>query len=289
MSIFSKVRSYLFLVILMCCSWSHAQEVTYSPEFVDTFLIQNTQDLQISQITENVSDTKLNTQPVWDVQNLKISRSAPSVVLILPIIILLIIIIKFLFKSFYSSSLSAIVNGKVFQLHYRNKKFSDIIPLFFLFILRNIVMVIICQYLIFTAFNDNAYLNMRFFLTGFFLMSFFYTLLYAAEFFVQSVIGVSNIYKMYITQYYLITTWCWLPLIGVILILYLNGIHLSLDLIGLFLIIPLLIFAFWAIIRSIILWNGAWRDNLIYFFIYLCTFKIIPYLIIAKYIQDFWL
>lgn len=288
MSIFSKVRSCLFLVILMCYSWSYAQEVTYSPEFVDTFLIQNTQDVQMSQITENVSDSKLTTQPVWDVQNLKVGHSTPAVILMLPVIVLLIIIIKFLFKSFYSSSLSAIVNGKVFQLHYRNKKFSDIIPVFFLFILRNIVMVIICQYLIFMALKNNAYLSLRYFLTGFLMISVFYTILYAAEFFVQSVIGVGNNYRMYFTQYYLITAWCWLPLVGVILVLYLNGIHLSLDLLGLFLIIPVLISAFLAIIRSIMLWNGAWRDNLIYFFIYLCTFKIIPYLIIVKFIKDFW-
>lgn len=272
----------------MSCSWAYAQNVSYSPEFVDSFLIQNTQDVQMQQITENVSDSKLNIQPVWDVQSLKVSHSTPAVILLLPVIVLLIIMIKFLFKSFYSSSLSAIVNGKVFQLHYRNKKFSDIIPLLFLFILRNIVMVIICQYLVFMALKDTAYLSLTYFLTGFVLFSLFYIVLYVAEFFVQSIIGVSNIYRMYFTQYYLITAWSWLPLIGVILVLYLNGIHLSIDLIGLFLIIPLLIFAFLAIIRSVMLWNGAWRDNLIYFFIYLCTFKIIPYLIIVKLIKDFW-
>jgi hypothetical protein len=60
------------------------------------------------------------------------------------------------------------------------------------------------------------------------------------------------------------------------------------NLVLIFFMIPITIISVFSTIRSLMLWNGAWKHYLIYFFIYLCTFKIIPYLIIAKFASIFW-
>lgn len=287
MSIFSKMKFIFILLLLLNITSVFAEDVSYSPEFVDTFLIQNSQNSQVSEIVDNVSDSKLNEKSVWDVQHLREKRTTPSLILILPVIVLLMIIMKYIFRGFFNTSMSSIANGKVFQLHYRNKKYSEPIPLFILFLLRNIALVMLCQYIVYVYLNDGVYLGLKYFGIGFVLITTFFSLLYLIEFIVQTAIGVGGIFRMYFTQYYLITTWSWMPLIAIILVIHLNGIHIGFNVIALLLAVPVLLFSILAIIRSIILLNTAWRDNLIYFFMYLCTFKIIPYLILLKIIKDF--
>ncbi len=277
----------VMLMLLMGITSVYAQEVTYSPEFVDSFMVQNSQDTQVSEIVDQVAGTGVSEKSVWDVQHLREKRTMPSLILMLPVVVFLIIIMKYLFKSFFNTSMSSIVNGKVFQLHYRNKKYSEPIPLFILFLLRNIVTVMLCQYLVYVYSNDSSFLGIKYFGIGFILITAFFSILYFIEYLVQNAIGVGEVFRMYFTQYYLITTWSWSPLILIILVMHLNGIHLGYNIITLILAVPVLFFSFLAIVRSIILLNGAWRDNLIYFFMYLCTFKIIPYLIILKVINDF--
>ena len=69
----------------MCYSWSYAQEVTYSPEFVDTFLIQNTQDVQMSQIALKMSAIQADYTTCMGRASLKVGHSTPAVILILPV------------------------------------------------------------------------------------------------------------------------------------------------------------------------------------------------------------
>ena len=117
----------------------------------------------------------------------------------------------------------------------------------------------------------------------------FYAIKIVIEFFIHNIIGSGSYFRIYFTQHYLLTLWLSLPVLGLILIMYLNNIDLTMNLILLVFIMPLAFIALFSTIRSLMLWNGAWKHYLLYFFIYLCTFKIIPYLIITKLASSFWL
>jgi hypothetical protein len=273
----------------MSMNYVHAQEVNYSPEFVDTFMIQNTLPAYVEGLTGGLSQEKIFSEKTWDVQQVKTTPSTPSIVLLLPIILLIIIAIKFIFTGFFKSAFSGIVNLNVFQLHYRNKKFSEQFPVLLLFILRNIVIVLICQYLACLYFQQESLFNWKHFIIGFSVISIFYAVVYLMEYFVFNMIGIGEMFRVYFTQYFIITTWIWTPLILIILLLHINNIQLDTNITLLIFVIPILISAIIAVIRSVLLWNGMWRDNLIYFFMYLCTFKIIPYLILTKLLEKYWL
>lgn len=287
MSIFSKTLAVMLIVL--AASAVSAQDVEYNPEFVDSFMIQNTQPVYVEGMAHQLSQNTIFSEDVYDVQQLKAHRSTPSIIFTLPVIFLIIIMLKFLFTGFFKSSFSGIVNMNVFQLHYRNKKFSEHLPLLLLFILRNIFIIIICQYLAFLHFQQEYYFNWKHFAIGFVVISIFYSLVYLMEYFVQNMIGIGEMFRMYFTQFFIITTWLWVPLIAVILLLYLNNIQLETNIIVAILILPVFLSSVIAVLRSVLLWNGAWRDNLIYFFMYLCTFKIIPYLLLAKFLKEYWL
>lgn len=287
MSIFSKC-CMMFLMIFSL-NVLLAQDIEYSPEFVDSFMVQQTLPDYVEGLTGGLSQEKIFKDQAWDVQQLRTTPSTPSIILLLPIIFLIIIVLKFLFTGFFKSSFSGIVNLNVFLLHYRNKKFSEQLPVFLLFTLRNIVIVLICQYLASIYFQQQSYFNWKHFAIGFLVISVFYILVYLMEYFVFNMIGIADMFRVYFTQYFIITTWVWTPLVLLILLLHLNNIQLDMNIILLLIVLPVFLSALIAVIRSILLWNGMWRDNLIYFFMYLCTFKIIPYLILTKLLDKYWL
>lgn len=288
MSIYFK-NICLLLLVYCCSSYVIAQEKEYNPVFVDTFLIQNSQEATLQEITQKNDVSSISSNPLWDVQQLKEKTHLTSLVLITPILIFLLIILKFVFHNFFQSSLLGLFNDKTFQLQYRNKKFSEILPLILIFILRNSTIVLILQFLLSVILKRNQYLSIKTFLFLFLIANVFFAFKLVAEYFVQNVIQSGSIFRVYFTQHYLISLWLTLPFLALILIMYLNSIELTMNLVLLFFMIPFAIISLFSTIRSLMLWNGAWKQYFIYFFIYLCTFKILPYLIIAKFASAIWL
>ncbi|HUH74363.1 MAG TPA: DUF4271 domain-containing protein [Chitinophagales bacterium] len=288
MSIYFK-NICLLLLVYCCSSYVIAQEKEYNPVFVDTFLIQTSQEATLQEITQKNDVSSISSNPLWDVQQLKEKTHLTSLVLITPILIFLLIILKFVFNNFFQSSLLGLFNDKTFQLQYRNKKFSEILPLILIFILRNSTIVLILQFLLSVILKRNQYLSIKTFLFLFLIANVFFAFKLVAEYFVQNVIQSGSIFRVYFTQHYLISLWLTLPFLALILIMYLNSIELTMNLVLLFFMIPFAIISLFSTIRSLMLWNGAWKQYFIYFFIYLCTFKILPYLIIAKFASAIWL
>ncbi|MCO5234411.1 MAG: DUF4271 domain-containing protein [Chitinophagales bacterium] len=289
MSIFSKIKYFYLLLVLFSVSYSHAQDKDYSPEFVDSFLIQNSHDAEISDIVGKIDHAKVRENTIWDVQKLKKERSSPAMLLGIPIIIILLLFLKFGFKDFYLSCFSGLLNDKVFQLRYRNMRVSELLPILLVFLIRSIALVLIGQFFLYHLLGEKIFLSVESMIVGIAFTTLFFSVKYFLEYLSMSIIGVSDKFKIYFTQHFILNTWLILPFILVILVVYLNSFHLNSQIITFVFILPIAIIFGFSIIRAMILWKGVWKDYLIYFFMYLCTFKIIPYLILMKIVQDFWL
>lgn len=283
-------RNFCFLIwIFTCGQYAFAQEMDYNPVFVDTFLVKNSEEATLQKYIQKNDANNISSTSMWDVQQLKEATHSTSLIIITPLVLLFLIILKFIFNNFFQSSLLGLFNEKLFQLQYRNKKFSEILPLILIFVIRNTTIVLILQYLLSILLKQNKYLNIQTFLFLFLISNLFFAIKLIAEFIIQNIIGTGSSFRIYFTQHYLITLWLSIPFLAIILIMYLNSIELTMNLILIFFIVPVAIISLFSTIRSLMLWNGAWKHYLIYFFIYLCTFKIIPYLIIAKFASIFWL
>ncbi|MCO5231294.1 MAG: DUF4271 domain-containing protein [Chitinophagales bacterium] len=266
-----------------------AQNREYSPEFVDSFLIQNSNNEAVSNIVVNIENDRVDDAPIWDVQQLKRQINNPSMLLGIPLILILLLFLKFGFKDFYHSSFLGLFNDKVFQLRYRNMRVSELIPILLVFLIRSIVLVIVCQYFLYYYLGAKIYLSNEYMLIGIGLAIIFFALKYLLEYIVMSIVGVSDRFKIYFTQHFIINTWLILPFAIIILVAYLNAFRFNSQSIIIIFVVPTLIIFTFSTIRAMILWKGQWKDYLIYFFMYLCTFKIIPYLILIKIVKEFWL
>lgn len=287
MSIYFRKLCFLLLLFISGQN-TFAQKIEYNPVFVDTFLVKNSEEITLRNYIQKNDVTNISSNSIWDVQQLKEATHLSSLIIITPLILLFLIILKFIFTNFFESSLLGLFNDKIFQLQYRNKKFSEILPLILIFIIRNTIIVLILQYLLSILLKQIKFLNIQTFLILFLITNLFFAIKVIAEYFIQNIIGIGSNFRIYFTQHYLITLWLSIPILTIILIMYLNSIELTMNLVLIFFMIPITIISVFSTIRSLMLWNGAWKHYLIYFFIYLCTFKIIPYLIIAKFASIFW-
>lgn len=286
MSIFFK-KIGMFIGFICLLQTVFAQEMDYNPVFLDTFLVQNAQEASVQDILHKNEAVSVSPKLFWDVQQLRERNHLSALVIVTPIILLLLIILKFIFNNFFQSSLLGLFNRKAFELQYFNKKFSEFFPLVLIFIIRNSTIVLILQFLLSFFLEKKSLMSIKTFAILFILTNLFYAIKVFVEYIMQNIIGSGNYFRMYFTQHYLLTLWLSLPILGLILIIYLNSIELTLSLMLVFFLIPFASIAIFSLIRSLMLWNGAWKHYLIYFFIYLCTFKIIPYLIIAKFASTF--
>ena len=278
---------YLLLIALLPLV-AHAQPVEYSPEFVDTFLVQTADTEQVASVLDDLDMNAMSEAPEWDVQHLRARQYFPSLLVFIPVVLLLIILLKFSYKNFFLASLSGIVNDKVFHLHYRGKKFSENLPVVFFYLIRLMVITMIVQYCFYYFLNDNRFISLRYFLLSFVIVFTFYALKNLSEWLIQGMIGTGEAFRMYFVQQTLITGWLWLPALLAVLVLYLNNVKLPANWMLGIVVLPVLFSSIFAVIRGLLLWKAGWRDNFIYFFIYLCTFKFIPYLVLAKWVSNHW-
>jgi hypothetical protein len=289
---FSVSRSFLLyafvLLLFLNTDELHGQTFEYNPVLVDSLLVENVTDT-ISTVIHSVSDvSKTGSAVTLDIQSLKPQPSTPSVYIVSTILLFIIIVLKFFFNNFFQSSLLSLPNDKVFMLHFRGNKFSDVIPLLLMYIIKLSVLSIFFQYSALFFLKDLELVSMKYFLIIMVLLAVFYGMRYLIESVTHMMMGSSKLFKPYYVQHQIISTWLWLPSILLVIILFSNAENLSGKLFLTITLIPIAIATLFSLLRSLIIWSVVWRDFLLYFFVYFCTFKILPYLVVAKWVSDNW-
>lgn len=288
MSTFFKAKVYLFLFLIMSFFMADAHSIEYNPATVDSVLTNNVMAAQLEEQIKLLGYDYIVRNPQWDIQQRKGHGALSSLPLSLFLIVMIIVIIKVFYKEFYDSILTGIVNVRVFQLDYNNKKYSKTIPLILQFVLKTALITFIGQYIIYIYTGRSSFMELKYFMGGVLLILTLFSVIYLAEFIVLKAIGIGSFFRIYFSQYNLITTWTWLPLFIFSYIFYLNDIRISFSTLSMISIVSALLFSILGASRSIIISNGVLRNHLIYYFMYLCTFKILPYLLILKFVEGIW-
>lgn len=174
------------------------------------------------------------------------------------------------------------------MLHFRGNKFSEVIPLVLMYVIKLSVLSIFLQYTALFFLKDDAFVSMKYFLLILTLLTLFYGLRFLIESVTHFMMGSSKMFKSYYVQHQIISTWLWLPSILLVIILYSNVATMSGKSFFIITITPIIIASLFSFLRSLIIWSVVWRDFLLYFFVYFCTFKILPYLVVAKWVSDNW-
>jgi hypothetical protein len=282
------VPKLLLVVFLTISSAVNATDREFNPAFVDSILMAQEQvDIQSGHFNK-IQGTTVAASKVWDLQTVNPPTHFASIYLVVLAILLLFVVLKFFYRNFFEAGLLGLPNDKVFLLHHRGNKFTDSFPWIAFFFLRLILIATAIQYGVYYFTGKQEAAGLTYFGIWMAVVAAFYLLRFAAEWMVQSVVGLSKQFKVYYMQHLLITGWLWLPAIGIILILFVNIDRISVPLYAGIVAGILILVGLFSLLRSLLLWSSELRSHLVYFFIYFCTFKILPYALALKWISDKW-
>lgn len=297
MSMYFK-RTLIFCALLICIgsNFSIAQDyytpdsaVAINPTYVDSLYKTAPESQVLDSAATGLSVFRLPDSIKWDVQQLNRSTHIHAVYFATLLILLLFVIIKLGYQEFFFSSLSSLPNGKVFQLYFRSKKFSSVIPLFIFFLIRVVILSIVAVQIVYILTGNDHYTKIQFLFMWTGIISGFYFLRYIIEYVVTEVIGVGSVFKQYLTEYTIITGWVWLPILILSILAGSNSFEYTPRLFFILLGLILVLGSTFAHIRSIEISTLRNISFLIHFFIYFCTFKILPYLILVKWLSKNWI
>lgn len=283
-----RIPILIFFLFMGGSLHASKHSMVYNPILVDSMLKEKMSDTIIAEI-HTISDVfSIAENSAMDVQSLKKEQELSSLYVVTVIILLLIVVLKFSYNNFFQSGILSLANEKIFLLHFRGKKFSKAPALIFLFLIRTSVPTLILQYGIYYKTGNKEVIAMSYFLMIFAFFVIFSLVRIAAESLVQSLAGQSKVFNPYFTQHLLITSWLWLPSVLLILLLHVNKVDISVRWYTVLVLAPVVLASLFSTLRALFIWGSVWRDYLLYFFAYLCTFKILPYFIAAKWLMDNW-
>lgn len=298
MSISFKLKGFLSLLLfLFALSTAVAAGEDYyttdssfaiQPYYVDSLLKAAPNSYYLDSTTKNFSAERILPTPDWDIQHLKKPQHVNAIYWGTLIILLLLGLIKLGYQNFFYSSLSSIANSKVFQLYFRTKKLAGFIPLFFFFLIKILTLSLLSMKLASLFTGNSIFVSARFFAFSSGLICGFYMLRYFMEYVVNLILGTSQIFRQYLVEYTLITTWLWLLIVPVILVFSGAFSDVNKQTVPLFFMIILFAGSGYAHLRSMAITGTKNIAFFLHFFIYFCTFKILPYLVIAKWLSNHW-
>lgn len=284
MSIFFKRVTLIAVYWLLGYSVMLATNLEYNPAYVDSILTSSRDSVVVADFIEDYigSPTSISDSS-WDVQPLKSPRGASSMVIYIPFLLMVLIIYKLLYSEFLHGIMPGMWSTHAFSLHYKNKRYSSLVAIVLQYIVKLVSISFAIQYGLFLSTSKQDFLAPKY---AFILLGFtasVLTLLYFLEYLTQLAIGFGDWFKVYFVQYNIVTTWVWIPLIIILLVAHLNEFQMDTRQYLMLLAVPMFILPIVATIRSWLIMNGRQGGVLIYFFMYLCTFKIIPYWVILKF------
>ena len=276
----------LFLSILLLCSahiFSSTTNTLYNPYFRDSVLKNKIDSAGWKQVVQKVDPNRThgNTQLI---QQQKKPAKSKVFFFIAAAIVILLLVLRLLFDDFSFSLLEGILSVKKFFIFYKSKKYDSFIAIIFIYALKiailSLIAYIVLQHLLksdFTAFN------FRFFLDILVLLSLFFTLKNILEFIFNRVINTDETFKAFFLQN-LFAEFLLSIFLLILLLIYLYNDHISYHFMAFVFSLGFAGYIVFNIIRSYQLMSNVRIPYKLHFFLYICAFKIIPILLLTKYI-----
>jgi hypothetical protein len=276
------------LFLLPFAAKASSDEAVFDPVFVDSLLKAQEQIMSSPQLPSQLQSAYIAEEKVWDLQTVNPPQYLAAIYPVVLLVLLLFVLLKFFYRNFFEAGLLGLPNDKVFLLHHRGNKFTEDFPWIAFFILRILLIALAIQYGVYFISGKPEAAGLVYFGIWVGVVAAFYTLRFSAEWIVQTAMGFSKQFKVYYMQHLLITGWLSLPALLIILVLYTNFSAVGWKLyagilVGIFLLVGL-----FSLLRSLLLWSSELRSHVVYFFIYFCTFKILPYALVIKWISERW-
>ena len=278
----------LFSVLLLFVSFNGIANDTTSnknPYFIDSVLKNKLDTAKFHEIEANLLLKKpAATQTI--IQQEKQNAESNWYLTVAVILIVLTLLLRLLFDDFTDSMVEGVVSFKKFMIFYQSKKYDSLLAVLLLFVLNIAVLSLVIHIFIQVVLNNDFsefYLNRYIKITVAFLIYFF--IISTIEYLFN---GFTNTLSVFVAHFlwFLFSSFFGIIICLFVLLIHIYNSNISLNVLE---IIAWIFFAFFVvfnIIRSYQLFSTIRIPYKLHFFMYICAFKMLPLLILGKYILE---
>ncbi|MCB9034883.1 MAG: DUF4271 domain-containing protein [Chitinophagales bacterium] len=263
---------------MILCSFTIKSQVVYNPEFVIKTLQTQRDTTAYNQFTNQVFLEKAKTS-VLQIESIKQNKLSIIPFVVILIILIVIILSRLLWKDYISYIAQSIFSTKNYLLYFNLHRFDNV-PVIIISILLEIGFVLLL-YTMFLYFNGIHLKDFNFTTILIIVLAFVVVRNIIEILFNWASDSLKQYYRFfYFNQFHTILILSLLSLIALIGYYHPNIIQLkNVNYIG---VVLLSVITIIVIIQNIMLANKISNVNFLYFFMYICTFKLLPLALIVK-------
>jgi len=278
----------LFLFIFLCFSlysFSKNDTTAYNPFFRDSVL-KNKIDSGCWNKLVSVTDIHKPSGKTVFVQKQKHAQKSTVLLYISLAIALLLVVLRLIFDDFSFSLLEGIVSVKKFYIFYKSKKYDSLFAILSVYIFKiSILSLVVYIGLRYMQQDDFTNFSFYFFFDIWVLLGLFFTVKNVIEFIFNWVIDTQETFKAFFLQN-LFAEFVVSVFLLVLFLIYIYNSHISYDFMFGLLLSGLGVYVVFNIVRSYQLMGNVRIPYKLHFFLYICAFKILPVLLLVKYILN---
>lgn len=280
--------SLLFTLFFLSVSFQSAiaaDTTNSNPFFIDSVLKNNLDTAKFSKI-ENDLLIKKPAASQAIIQQQKQNEQSDWYIIATAILVFLMLFMRLLFDDFTFSMFEGVVSFKKFMVFYQSKKYDSFLAVLILFVLNIAMLSLVVHIFIQIILNDNFtqfYLN-RYIQINVILLVYFFAIS-TVEYFFN---GFTNTISLFVAHFlwYLFSSFFTIIISLLILLTHVYNASVSIGLLSVVGWIFFVIFFVFNIVRSYQLLRTIGIPYKLHFFMYICAFKLLPLLILSKYIFE---
>lgn len=281
-------RKYSCLILFLTTSLtalSNNKADLINPIFRDSVLKNNIDSARWNSMITYL-DIYKKSNPQMLIQKQKNPLRSNAFLFISFTILLFLLVLRLIFEDLFYSILEGIYSIKKFFIFYKTKKYDSLFAILFIYSIKIIILSLIL-YIGVIDFRKDDFSDFSFarFLNITLMLGLFFTIKNMVEFIFNWIIDTQDTFKAFFLQN-LFTELLLCVVVLILLMVYIYNSHISSDFMLFLMVACFGGYTVFNIVRSYQLMGNIRIPYKLHFFLYICAFKIIPVLLLARYVLN---
>ncbi len=277
----------LFCVLCMVvfAGFSANDTTSYNPAFRDSVLKNKVDSTRWNHLRSTLDIHKAGGRTIV-IQKQKPATQSTAFLYLSLGIALPLLVLRLIFDDFSASLIEGMLSIKKFFIFYKSKKFDSLLAILSVYVFK-ITILSLVMYIGLRYFQKDTFIafDAYYFLDLWLLLGLFFTVKNVTEFIFNWVIDTQDSFRAFFLQNLFAEFLLSIVLLVLFLIYIYNG-HVSYNFMLSMLLLCLVVYVVFNIIRSYQLMSNTRIPYKLHFFLYICAFKIVPLLVLVKYILN---
>lgn len=282
---FRRYLSFFLFLTISFSSFSKNDTSAFNPVFRDSVLKNNIDSERWNKLVFNLDIHKKANKHIF-IQTQKHPQTSSVFLFISLTILIILLVLRLIFEDLFYSILEGMVSIKKFFIFYKSKKYDSLFAIIFIYTIK-IIILSLMVYIGLCIFQktDFAHFSYADFLDICVLLGLFFIVKNIVEFIFNWIIDTQEMFKAFFLQNLFAELLLSIILL-VLFLIYIYNNHVSRDFMLFLILFSFVGYAFFNIVRSYQLMGNIRIPYKLHFFLYICAFKIIPMLLLARYILN---